>query len=354
MNQLKDQTNSSKEIYHSIIRKKFIWLLLTLVLLFLFFMLDVLIGPSWLSVNEVLNAIFSSSYQENTKNDIIVNVIRLPTATMALVVGASLGTAGAQMQTVLSNPLASPYTLGVSAAASFGAAVAIVICNDLLPIDEIIIIPFCAFIASLISSLALFLISKTKSVSIHMIILTGVALSFLFNSLLSLIQYFSKDNQFEAIVLWMFGSLQNATWIKVIIVAVVLSICLPLFLADAWKLMALQMGDEKAKSMGIQTEKLRLQVIVTASILTAVSVCFVGAIGFVGLVAPHIARTLVGEDQRFFLPSSALLGALMLSFASIVSKTIVPGAIFPVGITTSLIGIPFLLSIILKKRKRLY
>jgi iron complex transport system permease protein len=122
-------------------------------------------------------------------------------------------------------------------------------------------------------------------------------------------------------------------------------------MAGAWKLTALTMGDAKAKSMGIDTGKIRLKVLVIVSFITAISVCFVGTIGFIGLVAPHIARRFVGEDQRFFLPVSCLLGAALLSLASIISKTVIPGAILPIGITTSLIGVPFLFSLIMKRRE---
>lgn len=347
-----DDLVSSRKVYEGIIKKKVWWLLLGFFLLLMLFLLDVVIGPAWLSFKEIAEALFYPD-SVDPKNKIIVNVIRLPVAAMAVAVGATLGTAGAQMQTVLNNPLASPYTLGISAAASFGAAVAIVFCRGLHLMDEILLIPLSAFAFAMLSSVILYFLSRTKKVSIYMIILTGVALSFLFNSLLSLLQYIAKEDQFEAIVLWMFGSLQNASWVKVSVVAIALTICLPIFLSKSWQLMALQLGDEKARSMGVRTDRLRFQVILLTSFLTAVSVCFVGTIGFIGLVAPHIARTLAGEDQRFFLPLSALLGAIMLSFASIVSKSVIEGAIFPVGITTSLIGIPFLLAIILRRRKRL-
>ena len=123
------------------------------------------------------------------------------------------------------------------------------------------------------------------------------------------------------------------------------------FIANAWKLTALRLGDHKAKSLGMQVERLRLRVLIFSSILTAIAVCFVGSIGFIGLVAPHLSRMLVGEDQRFFLPFSALSGAFLLSAASVVSKLIIPGVIFPIGIITSLIGIPFFMSMIITKKR---
>ena len=155
-------------------------------------------------------------------------------------------------------------------------------------------------------------------------------------------------------VFWTLGSLVKATWPKIGIAVVVLMVTIPLFVKHVWALTALRLGDDKAHSLGINVRKLRLQVLISVSILAAAAVAFVGTIGFVGLVGPHVARMLVGEDQRFFLPMSAMTGAILLSAASIVSKMITPGAIFPIGIITSLVGVPFFLSLILAKRRQLW
>jgi iron complex transport system permease protein len=126
---------------------------------------------------------------------------------------------------------------------------------------------------------------------------------------------------------------------------------LPLLLSRAWKLTALRLGEGEAESLGIDVKKLRLTVLVLVSLVTATAVCFVGTIGFIGIVAPHIARSMAGDDQRFFLPLSALIGAALLSAASVASKLVVPGAVFPIGIVTSFIGIPFFFVLILTKRR---
>jgi iron complex transport system permease protein len=132
----------------------------------------------------------------------------------------------------------------------------------------------------------------------------------------------------------------------------VLVVLLPLMARRAWQLTALRLGEDKARSFGIDVRRMRLETILAVSLLAAVPVAFVGTIGFVGLVGPHIARMLIGEDQRFFLPASALAGALMLSATSIVSKSIVPGVIFPIGVITALVGVPFFFSLILTSRRR--
>jgi iron complex transport system permease protein len=184
-----------------------------------------------------------------------------------------------------------------------------------------------------------------------MLVLGGIALLFLFQALLSLLQFIASPEALQEIVFWLFGSLQKATWPKLWIVTSVIAACAPFLVADIWKLTALKLGDERAKGLGVDVRRLRLRAFSLASALTGAAVAFVGTIGFVGLVAPHIARIFVGEDQRGFLPASALFGALLLSIASIASKMVKPGAIFPIGIVTALIGVPFFVWLILSSRR---
>jgi iron complex transport system permease protein len=340
----------AKEIYCEITGRKYILLVLLAVACVFTLIIDILVGPAWLSIREVFSAIFMANSSDPTTH-VIVWTIRLPIALMAIVVGATLGIAGAEMQTILDNPLASPYTLGVSAGAGFGAALALVLGVGIVPYAGEYLVSINAFFFSLLTCLLIYFIGKARRVTAETMILAGIALLFLFHSLLALLQYIATEEALQAIVFWLFGNLMKTTWPKLGIVAAVLIIVVPLLAKDAWKLTALRLGDEKAKSLGIDVEKLRLKAFILISLLTAAAVCFVGTIGFIGLVGPHIARMLVGEDQRFFLPMSALGGALLLSAASIGSKVIIPGAVFPIGIVTSLIGVPFFFSLILTKRR---
>lgn len=344
-----DNSQNPDNFYHYLIKKRWYRLSFAFIVLLVLFTADLGSGPAGLSVKEILTTIFYPAYADKQVY-VIIWLMRLPIALMALMVGASLGIAGAGMQTILDNPLASPYTLGISSAAAFGAALAI-LGKAVIPLPPDLIVPVNAFLFAMLSSLLIFSIAKTKQSGGHTLVLAGVAFSFLFTSMLSFVQFLAREDQLQAIVFWTFGSLENATWAKAGIVGLILLISVPLLLKDSWKLTALSMGDHKAKSMGINTDRLRIRVLILTAVITAVSVCFTGTIGFVGLVVPHISRYFVGDDQRFFLPFSAISGAVMLSFASITCKTIIPGAIFPVGIMTSLIGIPFLLTIILKKRR---
>ncbi len=199
--------------------------------------------------------------------------------------------------------------------------------------------------------MVLWFISKFKQMSSETMLLTGIAMLFMFEAFIALLEYIATPEQAQAIIFWLFGNLNRADFGKVAILTAVLLVIIPLFARDAWKYTTLRMGEEKARSLGVDVEKLRITSFVLISILTATAVCFVGTIGFIGLVAPHIARFLVGEDQRFLLPLSLIIGALLLSCASIGSKIIMPGIIFPVGIIASMIGIPFFMYLVLKSRK---
>ena len=183
-----------------------------------------------------------------------------------------------------------------------------------------------------------------------MLVLVGIALLFLFQSLLSLIQFISAPEISQQILFWLFGSLTKSTWETLIIATIVTVISVTLLVKDAWKLTALRLGEERALSLGINLQQLRLKTLVIVAIMTATAISFVGIIGFIGLVAPHVARMLLGEDQRFFLPGAMLVGAAFLSIASVLSKVIIPGALFPVGIITAFVGVPFFFWIVLTKR----
>ncbi|EJO5346303.1 iron ABC transporter permease [Clostridium botulinum] len=339
-----------EDIYSNITRKKTILVLSFLVITFMVFILDVVTGPAMLSISEVIKSIFSFN-SSSTVNGVIIWTIRLPMALMAIAVGATLGIAGGEMQTILDNPLASPYTLGISASASFGAALAIVLGLGTSFLGGEGAISLNAFIFSLVACCFIYFLGKYKSMSTTNMVLSGIAILFLFRSLLALLEYIGSETDAQTIMFWMFGSLMKSTWIKVQIVYIVLLFAIIILIKDAWKLTALRLGDEKAKSLGVNVQKLKLRVFVLVSFLTSVAVCFVGTIGFIGLVGPHIARMLVGEDQRFFMPMAAISGALLLSAASVMSKIIIPGVIFPIGIVTSMIGVPFFLALIIRKRR---
>ncbi|WP_375055227.1 FecCD family ABC transporter permease [Zobellella sp. DQSA1] len=312
---------------------------------------DLALGPARYELGEVVRALFLPD-SVPLQVRVVLWEIRMPIALMAVVVGAALAVAGAQMQTILNNPLASPFTLGISAAASFGAALALAFGVAFIPAAIAWMVPLNAFVMAMLAALLIHLLSARRGMTVNSIVLLGIALVFTFNALLALVQFFASAEALSAVVFWTMGSLSKATWPKLAITTLALVLVLPVFVRRAWALTALRLGEDKAASFGVRVGRLRLETLLLVSLLAAIPVSFVGTIGFIGLVGPHIARMIIGEDQRFFLPASALAGALILSVSSVVSKSLISGTIFPIGVVTSLIGIPFFVSLILSQTRR--
>ncbi|GAB3488367.1 FecCD family ABC transporter permease [Marinomonas epiphytica] len=333
-------------------KRRWVVLSILLFLLAISFVLDIATGPSMLGLGEVSQALLNRvglTFEVSRTTDVIVTNLRLPIAIMALVVGGSLGVGGAEMQTLLNNPMASPYTLGMAAAAGFGAALMLYLGS--LGLNAQLAVPIGAFFCCMLSASLLFGLAMMRHITSGQLILAGIALLFLFQSLLSLVQFVSSPELSQQILFWLFGSLTKANWNNVAITCVVTLLCVAILLKDAWKLTALRLGEERAKSLGVNVTRLRLKTLIIVAVMTATATSFVGIIGFIGIVAPNIARMLVGEDQRFFLPLSFLVGAFLLSSASVLSKSIVPGALFPIGIVTAIIGVPFFFWLIIGKRR---
>lgn len=335
--------------YQRVLQQRY-WLLGAIFLAILAsLLLDFTLGPSGLSLSTLWQTLVDPA-SANPGTRVIVWDIRLPYALMAVMVGMALGLAGAEMQTILNNPLASPFTLGVSSAAAFGAALAIVLGIGIPGIPDQWFISGNAFVFALFAALMLDGITRWTRVATSGVVLFGIALVFTFNALVSMLQFVASEDTLQGLVFWTMGSLARASWDKLGVLALAFAVILPLSMMSSWKLTALRLGEDRAVSFGIDVRRLRLATLLRISILSALSVAFVGPIGFIGLVAPHIARLMFGEDHRFYLPGSVLIGALVLSMASVASKNIIPGVIIPVGIVTSLVGVPFFLSIILRHR----
>jgi iron complex transport system permease protein len=337
--------------YRALARRKLLILFGLAGALALSFAVDLAWGPARYGLDQVMAALFQPGSVSDQVRTVVWD-IRMPVAVMAIVTGAALSLAGAQMQTILANPLASPFTLGISAAASFGAALAIVTSVPLLPVAAGLIIPVNAFLMALLATLFIHFISQARGVSVQTVVLLGIALVFTFNALLAFLQYLASEQALQTVVFWTMGSLAKATWPKIGITLAVLLLAIPVFARHAWALTAIRLGEDKAASFGVNVRYIRLESMLVISLLAAVPVSFVGTIGFVGLVGPHIARMILGEDQRFFLPGSILSGALLLSVTSIVSKSIIPGVVFPIGIITALVGVPFFFSLIMSTRRK--
>ncbi|MDR6397571.1 FecCD family ABC transporter permease [Herbaspirillum seropedicae] len=337
--------------YRRSMRRRLLFTVALLVLIIGAVVLDIATGPAGIALQDLLATLLHADAAPAGLR-VVVWEFRLPTAVMALLVGMCLGLGGGEMQTVLDNPLASPYTLGISAAAAFGAALAITFNWRFPALPAGMTVSACACAAALASVLVLERVARWRGGSTLGVILFGIALVYSFQALVMLLQFVASEEALQGIVFWTMGSLARASWTTVAILGLAFALVAPFSLRDAWKLTALRLGEERAASFGIDMPRLRMLSLLRISVLAALSVSFVGTIGFVGLVAPHIARLLLGEDHRYYLPGSAMAGGLIISLASVASKTLLPGVLIPVGIVTSLVGIPLFLIIVLRRLRR--
>ncbi|WP_432409155.1 FecCD family ABC transporter permease [Wukongibacter sp. M2B1] len=295
-------------------------------------------------------------------SNVVIWRIRLPRILGAIIAGAGLSVAGCVMQNNLRNPLASPSTLGISNAAAFGANIAIIIFGagniqslsaDAVIINNPYIVTVSAFVCSVIAMLVVLMLARLRGFLPEAIVLAGVALSSLFSAGTTLIQYFADDVEVAAAVFWTFGDLGRISWNEVSIMAIVIGLALIYFMLRRWDYNALDSGEESAKSLGVNVERVRLEGMLVSSIVTAVAVSFLGIIGFIGLISPQIMRRIIGGDHRFLIPMSAIMGSLLLLFSDTLARTIIAPIILPVGAITSFFGAPLFLYLLLRGyRKR--
>lgn len=339
------------QIYRAIFLRRMFWISVLAAAVVVSLVLNIGTGPSGMSIERIVAGLFFPGSLDPSQRVILWDV-RMPFAALAIVVGACLGLAGAEMQTVLNNPLASPSTLGVMHAATVGASLAIVFHLDTFGIPENYVIPVFAFAGAMASIFMIHFLSRTFGATVDTVILFGIATVFAMDATVSLIQFMANDDSLQQIVFWTMGSVARATWEKVAMVSAVFAVCLPFSLRHMWQMTALRGGEDQARSFGVGVDRLRTLVLIRVSLLTAIAISFTGVIGFVGLVGPHIARLAFGEDHRFYLPGSALAGAFILSGASLIAKTLVPGILIPDGIVTALIGIPLFLALVITQKRR--
>ncbi|WP_369412745.1 FecCD family ABC transporter permease [Neoroseomonas alba] len=315
------------------------------------FLADIAIGPSALSAADALRALFDPSSATPLSRTVVWQA-RLPPAVMAALVGMALAAAGAEMQTILNNPLASPFTLGVSSAAACGAALAIVLGLTIPGLPARWAVSGNAFLFAFASVALLQLVIRFRGAGVETLVLLGIALVFTFNAIVALIQFVASQDALQQLVFWTLGSLGRTQWDGIALVAIVLVAVIPFSWRAAWRLTVLRLGEERARGLGVDIGALRFAALLRISLLAAVAVAMVGTIGFIGLVAPHVARLLLGEDHRFLLPGSLLCGAAIMSLAASASEMLVPGAVLPLGIVTALVGLPVFILLILGGRRR--
>ena len=310
-------------------------------------------GASKLNPIESLMALFGNGTPQDVNT---VQSIRLPRTICAIVSGAGLALAGAALQSVLENPLASASTVGISQGAAFGATIAILmIIPGVLGASTSIgmgVIALCAFVGAMVSSLVVLLFSRMGFATPESIILVGVALSALWAGASTIMQYFSNDIELTKVIFWQFGDLGRATWPQIGFMSVVGVICSIYFFLNRWNYNALQNGGHVAGGLGVDVERTRMAGVFVASLMAAAMVSFVGLINFIGLIAPHIARRFVGNDYRFLLPASLVLGATIMLASDLVARMIISPIILPIGAITSFLGAPLFLFLLYKGYKR--
>lgn len=357
MNRKNEKTLSVSEQYNVAKAKKIAIILILLALVFLFFVVSVFVGSGTLSFKEVFLAIFNKG-SETAR--LIVRRIRFPRVIAALIAGGGLAVSGLVMQTVLKNPLASPTTLGVSNAAVFGANFAIIVVGagafhsthgSWLSISNPYLVSTFSFLSAIIAAGSILLLARLKNLNASAIVLAGVAVSAIFQAGTTLIQYFASDTQVASAVYWTFGDLGRASYKTDLIMFIVVAVSTLFFFLKRWDFSAMSGGIAYAKTLGVNTRFMTIVSLLLASLITSVTVSFLGIIGFVGLTAPQFMKRIVGDDYRFLLPSSFLAGALLLLISDILGRLPIFGTSVPVGVVTSLIGGPVFLAILLRRKK---
>ena len=315
-------------------------------------------GSSNMTVTDVIRAVLGQGTQAQNR---IIWKIRMPRVLAAIVAGAGLSVSGLIMQTMLGNPMASPSTLGVSNAAVFGANLSIIVfaggflsTGSNLSNYDVGANPFAtsliAFVFSTLSILLILGLCTLRAFSPNVVVLSGMAIGALWTAATTFLQFYATDVGLSAAVVWSFGDLGRATYTTVWIMLAVVSVSIEFFMLMSWRYNALLSGEATAKTMGIRVELLRFISLLLASVITAVCVSFLGVIGFVGIICPHIIKKVLGQDHRVSIPATALSGSLLLLFADTLSRSLGGGSALPVGAITSLLGAPFFLAIIFTGR----
>lgn len=337
-------------------KKRIIVMTLALAVVVLAFVC-LLVGSSHMPVSECLEALAGKGTPTNSR---IIWNIRLPRVLAAVIAGAGLSVSGVIMQVTLNNSMASPSTLGVSNAAVFGANLSIIafaggflatgnnLTNYTVGANPYAT-SFMAFLFSILSILMILGLCRVQSFSPNVVVLAGIAMGSVWSAGTTILQFYATDVGLSAAVIWTFGDLGRATYRTDLIMLIVVLAGLAFFAAMSWRYNALLSGDSAAQAMGVHVDRLRFASLLLSSMITAVCVSFLGVIGFIGIICPHMTKKLLGQDHRFATPASALSGSILLLLADTLSRGMGNGSALPVGAITTLLGAPFFVVIIFSK-----
>jgi iron complex transport system permease protein len=352
------ETIEAKEVYAKLTARKVLFILVGLGGLAALALVSTSLGSADLGVSSVASAIAARIFpflnlEVSSKVDVIVWDIRLPRIVLGIVAGAGLAISGAAMQGIMRNPLVSPFTVGISSAAGFGASVAIIFGAGMVGGGKYLVISN-AFVFALLAAFLVYSLARIRGMRPETLILAGIALMYFFSAATSLLQYIATQEELHAVVHWLFGSLTGASWENILVVSIIFACCFPFLIKYSWDLNALVAGDDVATTLGVNTRRVRTVCMALATLITAGIICFTGIIGFVCLVAPHITRMIIGADHRFLLPCSCILGGLLLLGADTIGRTAFQPTTIPVGIVISIIGVPFFVYLLLRTRKEYF
>jgi iron complex transport system permease protein len=313
------------------------------------------VGRIDIPLHEIILAVFSGGYGqhgETARHVYVIREIRIPRTLMAAMAGINLSLAGLVMQNVLRNPLADPYTLGIASGAAFGAALYIVlgksVLSDGIRIHQSLLLSSNAFLFSMVSlSVTLLISSRGKGPTT--VLLGGIATGGIFSACLSVMKYFSDNEALKNLEIWLLGGFWGANSSNVKVLAVVTVLSTTLIYRFSWQLNAMSAGEDIAVSVGVNVRFVNYFTVIVATLVASVTIAFSGVIGFIGLVCPFLARGLVGFDNRYLIPASALTGGILLTIADLAARTVIQPQEMPVGVITTVLGSPFFIYMLARK-----
>ena len=322
------------------------------------FLLAMVTGSIHIPVTEIFQSIITSDQESLLQTQLIITHIRLPRALLAAIIGALLGMSGAAMQGLFRNPLADPSLIGVTAGASTGASVMIVLGNSAaIGIWGLSLVSLGAFIGGILAVLLVYYLANSSTtqcvdsgISVTTMLLAGIGMTALAGSITSIMELTADNDMLRRISLWRMGGLDGANYARVIIVTIIAGIIFLLLPLYSNALNALLLGESEARHLGINLSSLKCSLIVLVTAAVGISVAMAGSIAFIGLVTPHIVRLLIGPDHRYLLPASALAGSILLLSADTIARTIIAPAELPTGIVTAIIGAPLFISLLRRYR----
>lgn len=358
VNRWADQENvlpdDTYDDYKRFVSKKWIFMGVCLLVAILVAGYTMTIGPYNIGFLDTYRIVFEhiiGNVTDTTKDYVIIQM-RMPRIVVGLIAGAGLAVAGVAMQSTLMNPLADPYTTGVSSGALFGATIAMTLGISVLPGNYALVGN--AFLLSLVPMAAIIIISKLKNASPTVMIMAGIAIMYVFNACTTVMMLWADPNDLAAVYQWQVGTLGNTKWDEVPIMLAFISAGLIAIMILSRKLNILSIGDEMAKSLGVNADNLRLLILAIVALMCAAIVSFTGLIGFVGLVAPHVVRLFIGADNKYLVPASALFGAMLVTAADLVGRVIIAPATLQVGVVMAFLGGPVFLWLIIRKDTKVW